>query len=114
MKASYSLSADGYALGISLFSVVVLDQNLVQVCENHFDGSMNAWTCLELNGIEYLALTLKSARLVLLQMPLLRSVFLDVKLPSLCPSIVFVKSEQTVYLVTTEHRVLTVPARPRD
>jgi hypothetical protein len=98
----------------AVFSVVILDQNLVAVTEQHFDGVVSCSTSLELNGIEYIAVVLKSARLIILQMPYLTTVLLDVKLTAPVRSIAYAKGEQTLYMVTYEGRLLAMAAKRRE
>jgi hypothetical protein len=78
--------------------VFVLDQNLLLVTKNTFDGCVQCWTTLEFNGIDFIVLALDYQRILALRVPLLDAVMMEASAPFLPQFIAYLKPDGVCYL----------------
>jgi hypothetical protein len=85
--------------------IFVLDQNMILVMKNTFDGCIQCWTTLEFNGTDFVVFALDDQRILALRVPLLDEVVMDALAPFLPQFIAYLKADRVCYLASTRGEV---------
>jgi hypothetical protein len=94
-------------------TIIVLDQNMLLVAQQTFDGCVKCWATMEFCGIEYLVVALKKGKLTLVQLPCMTQTVFDITLPFVPSFIAVMKNEAVCYLASHDGGIFAFPIRTK-